>query len=101
MEQQYMREDRPQGLLRCILACNPSVKVITGGLKGIDVSNFDVDCDLFDSALASRKEFLDFVKIHWDRVLHAAFIFQVQQLGPDLRHFIALAQSAADGKTRE
>jgi hypothetical protein len=51
MGQQSARKIRRQGLLRCILACdalacNPSVKVTAGGLKGIDVNDFDFDCDL-------------------------------------------------------
>jgi hypothetical protein len=62
------------------LACKPSVEVTAGGLKGINVSDFDFDCDLFESLLASRKGFFDFVKTRWDRVLHAAFLFQVQSL---------------------
>jgi hypothetical protein len=53
---------------------------------------------LFDSLLTSRKGFFDFVKTHWDRVLHAAFVFQVQPLNPDLQPFIALAQPATDGE---
>jgi hypothetical protein len=65
------------------------------------VNDFDFDCDLFDSLLASRKGLLDFMKAHWDRVLHAGFVFQVQPPDPDLRPFIALAQPAADGKARE
>jgi hypothetical protein len=46
--------------------CKPNVEVTAGGLKGIDVSDFDFDCDMFDSLLASRKGFLDFVKTHSD-----------------------------------
>jgi hypothetical protein len=72
-----------------------------GGLKGIDVSDFNFDCDLSDSLVASCKRLSDFVKTHWDPVLHAAFVFQVQPLDPDLRPFIALAQPAADGNARE
>jgi hypothetical protein len=83
------------------LACKPRVEVTTRGLKGINVSDFDFDCDLVDSLLASCKGFLDFLKTHWDGILHAAFVFQVQPLGPDLRPFIALARPAADGKARE
>jgi hypothetical protein len=86
---------------RCILACKPSIIVIAGGLKSIDVSDFDFACDSFGSLLASRKGFLGFVKAHRDRVLHAVFVFQVQSLDPDLRRAIALAQPAADGKARE
>jgi hypothetical protein len=95
-------KDCPRWILACdALACKPNVRKTTGGLKGIDVSDFDFECDLFDSLLASRKGFLDFVKTHWDRVHHAAFVFQVQPLDPDLRPFIALAQPAVDGKERE
>jgi hypothetical protein len=75
--------------------------VTTGQLRFIDVNDFDFDCDLFDSLLASRKGFLDFVKTQWDRVLYAASVFQVQPLDPDLRPFIAFAQPAAVGKARE
>jgi hypothetical protein len=27
------------------MACKPNVEMIAGGLKGIDVSGFDFDCD--------------------------------------------------------
>jgi hypothetical protein len=94
-------EDCPGCILACdALACKPSVEVTAGRLKGIDVSDLEIDCDLFDSFLASRKGFLDFLKTHPDGVLHAAFIFQVQPLDPELRPFITLAQPAADGKAR-
>jgi hypothetical protein len=70
---------------RCILACDalayrPSVEVNGNGLQGLDVSDFAFDDRLFESLLSSRKVFLDFVKTHWDQVLHAAFVFQVQPL---------------------
>jgi hypothetical protein len=95
-------KDCPRCILACdALACKSSVEMTAGGLKDIDVSDFDFDCELFGSLLVSRKGFLDFAKTRWDRVLHAAFVFQVQPLNPDLRPFIALAQPAADGKARE
>jgi hypothetical protein len=92
--------------LQCILVCDalpwkPSVEETTRSLKDISVSDSGFDCDLFDSLLASRKGFFDFVKTCWYQVLHAAFVFQVQPLGPDLRPFIALAQPAADRKARK
>jgi hypothetical protein len=53
----------PRCILACdALACKSSVEVTARGLKDIDVSDFDFDCDLFDSLLASHKGFLDFVK---------------------------------------
>jgi hypothetical protein len=87
--------------LRCILACdalacNPSVEVAAGGLTSVDESDFD----LFESLPASRKRLLDFVKTHWNQVLHAAFVFQVQPLDPNLRPLTTLAQPTADGKAR-
>jgi hypothetical protein len=95
-------KDCPRCILACdALACKPSVEMTAGGLKGIDVSDFDFNCDFFDSLLTSRKGSLDFVKTQWDRVVHAVFVFQVQPLDPDLPSFIALAQPAADGKARE
>jgi hypothetical protein len=61
-------KDCPRRILACeALACKPSVEVTTGRLKSI--------ADSLDLLLASRKGFLDFVKTHWDRVLHAAFFF--------------------------
>jgi hypothetical protein len=75
--------------------------VTAEGLKGIDVSGFYFDCDLFESLLTSCKGFLDFAKIHWNRILYAVFVFQVQPLDPDFRSFIALAQPTVDGKTIE
>jgi hypothetical protein len=65
------------------------------------VSDFDFDYDLFHSLLPFGEGFLDFVKTHWDQLLHAAFVFQVQPFDPDLRPFIALAQPATDGKAKE
>jgi hypothetical protein len=95
-------KDCPRCILACdALACKPSVEVTAGGLKGLDVSDFDFDCDLFDSFLASRKGLLNFVKTHWDRVLHAAFVFQVPPPDPALRFFITLVQPATDGKARK
>jgi hypothetical protein len=95
-------KDCPRCILACdALACEPSVEVTAGGLKDIDVSDFDFDCDLFDSVLASRKGLLDFMKTRWNRVLHVQFVFQVQPLDRDLRLFIALAQPAAGGRARE
>jgi hypothetical protein len=88
-------------LARDALACKPSAEVTTGGLKGIDVSDFDFDCDLFESLLTSRKGFLDFVKTHWNQDLCAAFVFQVRPFDPPPRHFIALAQPTTGGKARE
>jgi hypothetical protein len=87
-------KDCPRRILACeALACKPSVEVTAGRLKSID--------DSLDLLLASRKGFLEFVKTHWDRVLHAAFVFQIQTLDPDFRAFIALVQPAADGKARK
>jgi hypothetical protein len=79
------RKDCRRWILTCdALACKLSVEVTAGGLTEIDVSDVHFDCDWFNSLLASRKGFRDFVKTHWDRVLHAVFVFQVQPLDPDL-----------------
>jgi hypothetical protein len=106
MAQQSARKNWPSECPQCIracgaLACKPSAEVTAGGLKGIDVSDSDFDCDLFESLLTSRKGFLDFLKTQWNRVLHEGLIFQVQPPDPNLRSFIALAQPAADGEVRE
>jgi hypothetical protein len=77
------------------------VEVTSRGLKGLDVRDFDFDCELFESLLSSSTAFLDFIHTHWDRVLHAAFVFQIQPLDPDLEPFIVYAHPAADGKARE
>jgi hypothetical protein len=58
-------KDCPRCIPACeALACKLSVEATAEGLKDIGVSEFDVDCDLFDSLLASRKEFVGFVKTH-------------------------------------
>jgi hypothetical protein len=45
-------KDCPRCILACdALACKPSAEVTAGGLKSIDVSDFDFDCNLFDSFL--------------------------------------------------
>jgi hypothetical protein len=87
-------------LARDALACKPAVEVTSRGLRGLDDSDFDFDCGLFESLLSSPTAFLDFVHTHWDRVLHAAFVVQIQPLDPDLEPFIVYAQTAADGKGR-
>jgi hypothetical protein len=75
--------NRPQCILACnALDCRPSVEVISHRLKGSDVIDFDFEDRLFESLPSSRKAFLDFVKTHWDQVLQAAFVFQVQPLEP-------------------
>jgi hypothetical protein len=99
---QLGHKDYPGCILACdALACKRDVEVTARGFKGLDASDFDFDGELFESLLSSRKAFLDFVKTHWDRVLHAAFVFQIQPLDPDLPAFLVYAQAAADGKARE
>jgi hypothetical protein len=83
------------------LACKDSVKVTAGELRGIDESDFDFDSELSESLLVSPKAFLDFVKAHWDRLLHPVFVFQIQPLDPEFRLLLVFAQPAADGKARE
>jgi hypothetical protein len=62
-------------LARDALAYRPNVEVTGHRLKGLDVSDFNFEDRLFESLPSSRKPFLDFVKTHWDQVLHAAFVF--------------------------
>jgi hypothetical protein len=83
------------------LAYKPTVEVTASGLRGMDVSDFDFDSELSESLLASPKAFLDFVKAHWDRVLHAVFVFQIQPLDPEFWPFLVFVQPAAHGKARE
>jgi hypothetical protein len=99
---QIRSQDHPRCILACdALACKPSAEVTARGLKGLDASDFDFDSELFESLLSSPKAFLEFVNTNWDRILHAAFVFQIQPLDPDLRPFLVYAQPAADGKARE
>jgi hypothetical protein len=92
----------PRCALACdALACKPSVEVAAGGLGGTDVRDFDFESELSESLLASPKAVLDFTKTHWDRVLQAVFVFQIQPLDPDFRPFLVFAHPAADGKARE
>jgi hypothetical protein len=91
---------------RCILACDarackPSVEVTPDGLLGFHSNDFDFDCDLLESLTSSPDAFRDFVHRHWDRMLTAAFVFQIQPLDPRLRPFLTFAQPARDGKARE
>jgi hypothetical protein len=75
--------------------------VTSDGLRGIDASDFDFGSELSESLLASPKAFLGFVKTHWDRILNAVFVFQIQPLDPEFRPLPAFAQPAADGKARK
>jgi hypothetical protein len=77
------------------------VEVTRSGVKGLDVSDFEFESGLFESLLSSPRGFLDFVNTHWDRVLHAAFVFQIQPLNPEFRPFLVFAQPGPDGKARE
>jgi hypothetical protein len=89
-------------ILACdALACRPSVEVTGHRLKGWDVSDFDFEDRLFESLQSSRRVFLDFVKTHWNRVLYAVSVFQVQPLDPAFRPFVILPQPAADRKAKK
>jgi hypothetical protein len=56
------------------------VEVTPDGLSGLAARNFDMDADLLERITLSRKEFQEFVEGHWDHVLTAAFVFQIQPL---------------------
>jgi hypothetical protein len=77
------------------------VEVAGHRLKGLDVNDFEFEDRLFESPVSSRKLFLDFLKTHWDRVLHAAFVFQVQPLDPGFRPFVICVEPAVSGKARK
>jgi hypothetical protein len=91
---------------RCILACDalacvPSIEVTSEGIQGLDLNDLDLSFDLLEGLTSSSEEFRAFVQGHWDRVLHAAFVYQVQPLDPHLSPFVIYAQPARDGKARD
>jgi hypothetical protein len=93
--------DYPRCILACdALACKPSVEVTRDGLHGLDSTDFDLGCDLFESLTSSRVAFQEFVQGHWDHVVTAAFVFQVQPLNPKLASFLVFAEPTVDGKAR-
>jgi hypothetical protein len=52
----------PRCVLACdALACRSNVEVTSERLKGMDMSDVDLDGELFQSFLAISKAFLDFV----------------------------------------
>jgi hypothetical protein len=67
----------------------------------LDVTHFGFHSDLLESLTQSSQTFLDFVQGNWDRGVHAAFIFQLQLVNPDLPSCVIYAQAAPDGKARE
>jgi hypothetical protein len=77
------------------------VEVKRSGVNGVNVSDFKSGHGLFESLPSSPRAFLDFVNTHWDRVLHVAFVFQIQPLNPESRPFLVFVQPGADGKARE
>jgi hypothetical protein len=76
------------------------VEVTPDGLSGLDARDFDMDADLLERLTSSRKGFQEFVEWHWDHVLTAAFVFQIQPLNPGLQSFLIFAQPAKDSKAR-
>jgi hypothetical protein len=93
--------DCPRCILACdALVCKPNVEVTADALSGLDARDFDLDGDLLESLTSSAKTFQEFIQGHWDHVLTAAFVFQVQPLNPKLRPFLIFAQAARDGKAR-
>jgi hypothetical protein len=91
----------PRCILACdALACKPAVQVTPDGSSGLDAQDFDMDPDLLERLTSSRKEFQEFVEGHWDHVLTAAFVFQIQSLNPGRQPFLIFAQPANDGKAR-
>jgi hypothetical protein len=94
-----------QACPRCILACNAlacksAVEATHDGLSGLDARDFDMDTDLLERLTSSRTEFQEFVESHWDYVLTAAFVFQIQPLNPGLEPSLIFAPPAKDGKAR-
>jgi hypothetical protein len=97
-----------QACPRCILTCDdlaykPAVEVTLDGMSGLDAWDFDMDADLLERLTSSRKEFQEFMEGHWDHVLTAAFIFQIQPLNPGSSHFLfwlSRPKTARPGMTR-
>jgi hypothetical protein len=67
----------------------------------LDVTDFDFTYDLLESLTQSSQTFLDCVQGNWDRVVHAAFVFQLQPVNPDLPSCVIYAQPAPDGTSRD
>jgi hypothetical protein len=67
----------------------------------LDVTDFDFNDDVLESFTQSCQAFLDFVQGHWDRVVRAAFVVQLQPVNPDLPSSVMSAQPPPDGKARD
>jgi hypothetical protein len=68
---------------RCVLACDTlacalSVEVNPQGLAGLDVRDLDLSYYLLESLTSSSAAFQEFMRQHWDQVLHSAFASRVQ-----------------------
>jgi hypothetical protein len=66
----------------------------------MDARDFDMDADLPERPTSSPKEFQESVEGHWDHVLTAPFVFQIQPLNPGLQPFLIFAEPAKNGKAR-
>jgi hypothetical protein len=73
---------------RDALACKPAVEVTFECMSSLYARHFNVDADLLERLTSSRKESQEFAEGHWDHVLTAPFVFQIQPLNPGLQPFL-------------
>jgi hypothetical protein len=90
---------------RCVIASDalafrPSVEVTNEKLTGVDLTDLEFDGDVLQELTSSSTAFADFVSVHWKSILHAAFVYQLQPLDPNLDTCVLFVHGAPDGKAR-